>query len=615
MINSTEESKFNWEFPGWGRAKKLDNFKIDPKSMINLSGKKKHMLGELKASAICGNDISSSCLYVSALCTAQAGVLAPLVLLFVSFVLYLYRKIYAEVGSALPLNGGTYTVLLNTTNKKLAAAAACLTLLSYIATAVISANEAIHYLHGIFHQIPIIPSTLALLGFFAFLSIIGISESAVIAVVIFITHLVMLISLSIVCGFYIMKQPDLLVNNFASWQPTHIGRSLLFGFAAAMLGISGFESSANFIEEQKQGVFPKTLRNMWIVVSLFNPLVAFLALGVMPIEEIQKIPPDLLAIMGEKSWNVPFATFISIDAFLVLSGAILTSFVGVIGLVRRMSLDRCLPQFLLQKNKIRQTNHWIILSFFLVSVSILLITEGHIETLAGVYTISFLSVMSLFSIGNMLLKTKRARLPRDVRASWTAVSLALLFVIIGILGNMILHPENFIIFLVYYTISVFVVAVMFLRVQILLVIFHVVQKFVDHILTMGNKVSAYVINHITKIKKTAVVYFTKGDNAETLNNAALYVLENEQTNHMIVIHCFDDEKTIPKTLADHLNMIDHLYPKLKIDFIAIKGDFSPEMIDSISEQMYIPKNNMFIGTPGDHFPHRVEALGGVRLIL
>jgi hypothetical protein len=29
----------------------------------------------------------------------------------------------------------------------------------------------------------------------------------------------------------------------------------------------------------------------------------------------------------------------------------------------------------------------------------------------------------------------------------------------------------------------------------------------------------------------------------------------------------------------------------------------------------VPKNQMFIGTPGDRFPHRIETLGGVRLII
>ena len=61
--------------------------------------------------------------------------------------------------------------------------------------------------------------------------------------------------------------------------------AILFGFAAGLLGISGFESSANFIEEQEKGVFPKTLRNMWIAVALFNPLISFLATCVMPMRQ------------------------------------------------------------------------------------------------------------------------------------------------------------------------------------------------------------------------------------------------------------------------------------------------------------------------------------------
>jgi hypothetical protein len=55
--------------------------------------------------------------------------------------------------------------------------------------------------------------------------------------------------------------------------------SLFYGFSAAALGISGFETSANFIEEQKSGVFPKTLRNMWIGSLIFNPVLCFLAIG------------------------------------------------------------------------------------------------------------------------------------------------------------------------------------------------------------------------------------------------------------------------------------------------------------------------------------------------
>ena len=65
-------------------------------------------LGQLSATAICGNDITSSCLYVSALAIVYAGKLAPISLLMVAAVLFLFRKIYAEVVGALPLNGGAY---------------------------------------------------------------------------------------------------------------------------------------------------------------------------------------------------------------------------------------------------------------------------------------------------------------------------------------------------------------------------------------------------------------------------------------------------------------------------------------------------------------------------
>ncbi|MCP2043336.1 hypothetical protein L1278_001373 [Pontibacter sp. HSC-36F09] len=65
----------------------------------------------------------------------------------VGSVLFLFWSIYGEVVGALLLNGGAYNALLNTTSKFTASLAACLTLLSYMATAVISASEAMHYVH------------------------------------------------------------------------------------------------------------------------------------------------------------------------------------------------------------------------------------------------------------------------------------------------------------------------------------------------------------------------------------------------------------------------------------------------------------------------------------
>jgi hypothetical protein len=39
------------------------------------------------------------------------------------------------------------------------------------------------------------------------------------------------------------------------------------------------------------------------------------------------------------------------------------------------------------------------------------------------------------------------------------------------------------------------------------------------------------------------------------------------------------------------------------------------IIEKLSRRLDVPKNYMFIGTPSDRFPHRIDDLGGVRVIL
>ena len=87
--------------------------------------------------------------------------------------LYFFRAVYSEVVTALPLNGGAYNALLNTTNKAVAALAAVLTVLSYVATAVVSASTACEYINNVWSEVPVFWSTFLVLGFFAFLNLIG----------------------------------------------------------------------------------------------------------------------------------------------------------------------------------------------------------------------------------------------------------------------------------------------------------------------------------------------------------------------------------------------------------------------------------------------------------
>lgn len=592
-------------------------------------------LGELASTSICGNDISSSVLYVSALAISFAGQYAWITLLIVALVLFTFRKIYGEVVGALPLNGGAYNALLNTTSKSLASIAACLTLLSYMATAVISANEAMHYLSHLFPILPVIFATIIVLAIFALLTISGITESAKVAIAIFLFHLTTMVLLIGSILFYLFQNglDDLFKNWHNPLNFSSIGMAIFFGFAVSMLGISGFESSANFVEEQKKGVFPKTLKNMWVVVSILNPLIAFLAICVIPIPEIKLHSNTLLSRMGVVSSGEWLAFIISIDAVLVLSGAVLTSFVGVAGLLERITLDRIMPNFFLKKNK-KGSSYRIIIMFFLLSVSVLLITKGEVELLAGVYTLSFLSVMALFVIGNMLLKIKRKRLPRPEKAKWSGLIFALGAVICALIGNILIvptnpnEPRNVVVFLEYFIPTILFLAIMLNRTILLQFLINFVQYLFNPVkkaIENSNLeipfrrgviyISRALQNSIHQIKDQEFVFFTKGDNVSNLNQVMTYIRNNEHTKKIKIVTVLKPNEKISENLELDIDVLDRMYPEIDIDFIKLHDKFGPDLIQKLSKQWNIPANFMFVGSPGDKFPYRIEELGGVRLII
>jgi len=576
-----------------------------------LGSSPKKRLNQWLATGICGNDISSSCLYVSAIAAVFAGVLAPVVLLAVVILLYLYKKVYTEVVEALPLNGGTYNCLLNSTSKFAAALAACMTILSYIATAVISSKTAVEYLHSIFPAISVIEGTIIVLGVFAVLAIIGITESAVVALAIFIFHIT---TLTVFCIFgFISIPPDFHIfkENLATLP---MGQDLLIavclGFSAALLGISGFESSANFVEEQDAGVFRKTLRNMLITVAVFNPLISVLSLNLLPLEQIIANKDYLLAEMAHHMGGDTLTLIVVIDAAAVLSGAVLTSFVGVTGLVQRMALDQCLPQFLLKKNR-RGTSHRIIISFFILCSSILLVTKGSLLSLAGVYTISFLGVMTLFGIGNILLKIRRKELKRTYRAGWPTILVAIVATTLGMLGNVVIDYKNLLFFMQYFIPTVFLVVLMYLRIPILRGVLQVLNNLMTRILLWRTS----IIDNITSITEQRVILFARGGNLARLNTAFMYILKNESSRSVIVLHLYNHpEHNKEQDIQDSLDTLKEIYPTLKSNLVVRKEKFSSEIVDAVSKEFGVPTNNIFIGAPEEKHSFSIQDLGGVRVI-
>ncbi len=571
---------------------------------------RKKRLNQWLATGICGNDITSSCLYVSAIAAVFAGVLAPLVLLMVIFVLYLYKKVYTEVVEALPLNGGTYNCLLNCTSKFAAALAACMTILSYIATAVISSKTAVDYVYSLYPHFSVTQGTILVLAVFATLAIIGITESAIVALCIFIFHMGTL-AMFIIIGFFSIPGVSIFVENLKTL-PTGNGLliSIALGFSAALLGISGFESSANFVEEQDVGVFRKTLRNMLVAVGVINPLTSILSLCMLPVATIIVFKDYLLSEMAYMMGGQGFKIIVVLDAAAVLSGAVLTSFVGVTGLVQRMALDQCLPQFLLKKNS-RATCHRIIIAFFLLCSSILIVTKGELLSLAGVYTISFLGVMTLFGMGDILLKVRRKELKRTYRAPWSVILIAICATSFGMIGNVIIDYMHLVFFLQYFIPTIIIVLLMYLRIPILKTVLELLNNLMSSILVWRTR----VIDSITDITDQRVILFTRAVGLERLHAAFSYIVKNESSRSVVVIHLFSDPKYNEEdSLKKSLETIGEIFSTLKLQLIVREGRFGPEIIDEVSREYGVVTNNIFIGAPEEKHSFSVQDLGGVRVI-
>lgn len=114
-----------------------------------------------------------------------------------------------------------------------------------------------------------------------------------------------------------------------------------------------------------------------------------------------------MSVVAEQAIGGTFRTLVSVDSVIALSGGILTAFVGVTGLATRMAAEGLLPRVLMSRNDCYGTHHWIIASFFTLTVTLYAYSQGDIASLGGVYTMSFLGVLGVAVVGCVILR-KRA---------------------------------------------------------------------------------------------------------------------------------------------------------------------------------------------------------------
>eukprot|EP00397_Hematodinium_sp_SG-2012_P021416 GEMP01022122.1.p1 GENE.GEMP01022122.1~~GEMP01022122.1.p1 ORF type:complete len:373 (+),score=77.78 GEMP01022122.1:775-1893(+) len=354
---------------------------------------------------------------------------------------------------------------------------------------------------------------------------------------------------------------------------------------------------------------------MWICVTIINTTFASLTVIILPIDELAGPHSNhSLAYLAEFVGGSSLRTLVSADAFIVLAGSVLTSYVGVSGLFIRMAGDRCLPDFFGYVNEWRRTPHWTIITFFSICSSMCVVLNGNISLLAVMYSLAFLLVMSLFAACGLWMKIKRPTLPRDITSSpvWFLLGLTL----VGIAFTAVVWKTPMVLsyFYMYYAATVLVVMITFSRVAITTVILAAIES---GRLPFSGALENWAQQEIVSRQSQGVIFFAKTANLPQLNRVLLYIAANEESRHVRICHCYLHAPQIPPLLVEYVRLLDCVYPNVRIDCVLVRTDdeFGPSTVRVVSELLDVPVNCMFITCPNQHFRHRLDSLGGVRVIL
>jgi len=375
---------------------------------------------------------------------------------------------------------------------------------------------------------------------------------------------------------------------------------------------------------------------MWFVVSVMNVSLACLSLCLLPVDDpshsdhglhdgftahtiaAQGESGALLAMMGRIAGGEWLELLVIIDAAMVLTGAVLTAFVGYTGVTTRMAMDRLMPEEMVVTNSYFGTRHWIVISFWALTTFLVIFSNGSLEVMGGIYTLAFLCVMAFFAVGNMLIKVYRPEQPTsEVRSSWASTITAFLFMIAGWIGNMLSRDKLAVIgFFAFGFIFIFIAQCMIKMPQLCEAWAHFCDYFSEVTCCCKDYLrklsfSARLMRH--NLESEPVVFFTRDSNPAELMEATAYLLDNEHMRHIIFISCQPTGETEKRPAVYDILRLE--FPELaQIDYVTSCEEFTPAFTKNISVQYKIPKQRMYMAAFSNKFPFTYTDLGGIRLI-
>jgi amino acid transporter len=405
-----------------------------------------------RAAAIVLSDLASTAYYIGGITERAIGEAAPYFILSVMIFAYAVRLVYIESCSMFT-RGGVYRVVRSTLGENFAKVAVSALMFDYVLTGPISSVSAGQYLVGLLNSLsaqfqigitlPVNLSSqviaICIVLYFWRVNTKGISESSENALRIMQITVAMIVMMLVWCAVTLYVRgfefPQFTIQfneeSLGFLMHFHLGDKLLSGevlgaigmliaLGHSMLAMSGEESLAQVYREIEA---PK-LRNLklagfviFVVSVTFTGFFSFLAVMIIPDEvRISQYADNLLAglamnVVGSEEVKLGLQAFVVIVGFLILSGAVNTSFVGANGVLNRVAEDGILADWFREPHKKFGTTYRMINLITFFQLTTILLSGGNVYLLGEAYAFGVIwsFVFNTFSMMALRFKDRRPR--------------------------------------------------------------------------------------------------------------------------------------------------------------------------------------------------------------
>jgi amino acid transporter len=381
-------------------------------------------LGQLAAIGI-GSTVGTGIFFVLSEATPEAGPAVVLSFVVAAITAGLTALCYAELASAVPVSGSSYSYAYATLGEAAAMGVAACLILEYLVSSAAVAVGWSEYLNalldatlglrfpdalsgapgagGVFNLPAVILVVLCTL-----LLIRGVSESATV------NAIIVVIKLAVLLLFVVIAFTAFDADNFAQFAPLGVGGvgaaagTVFFSF----IGLDAVSTAGEEVRDPRR-TLPRALMLALVVVTVVYLLVAVSAVGAQPWQEFEGQEAGLAAIMGEVTGAAWPGIVVAAGAVISIFSVTLVTMYAQSRILFSMSRDGMLPPLLSRVNPRTLTP---VPTTVIVGVAVAVLAGLiPLDVLADLVSVGTLVAFAVVSIGVMVLRRTAPDLPRGFR--------------------------------------------------------------------------------------------------------------------------------------------------------------------------------------------------------